>query len=317
MTSTTFRYTMCGLPILSDFELPELVDTPSWTDDTAPAPLRVTSRIREELPPSFEIDGVANFRRMDEPLGGSEFVADGVARLTTAGDGSAIVVEYRSSANPRTLSHLVVDQGVPRALTERGAMVLHATCVASNGRGLGFLGSTGTGKSTFAMGLVGDGALLVADDCLVLQAEGDLLFALPSYASSRLRNDSLAALDLENDCAPASPGKQRVFSAALREPVPMAALFVLNRRADDSKPAATRLHGTAALWAIALHAFSSNGVAPENALIALAILRPIVERVPIFQLSYPSGFDGLGAARVEALRVLAESDTANRQEAIP
>lgn len=43
-------------------------------------------------------------------------------------------------------------------------MLMHATCVAINGRGLLITGPSGSGKSDLALRLIADGAQLVADD---------------------------------------------------------------------------------------------------------------------------------------------------------
>ena len=43
-------------------------------------------------------------------------------------------------------------------------MILHATCVAVDGRGLLILGPSGSGKSALALQLIALGAQLVADD---------------------------------------------------------------------------------------------------------------------------------------------------------
>ena len=305
-----YQYEMCGLRLVSDLALPELreLSESGALHVHADQPLRVRLVRCESLPEAFEIDGVPNFRRMEDGSPGSEFVAEEVARIVTNGHGTEIVVEHLIGADPRTLSHLVVDQGVARALTERGAMVLHATCVSTDAGAFGFLGSTGTGKSTLAMSFVEDGAQLVADDCLVLRADEDLVFAVPSYGSSRLRDDSLRALHLESRGTPASPGKQRVCTVARKLPVNMDALFVLERNDEVDTPTAQRLTGSAALWAIALHSFSSNGVSAESALSMLMLLRPVVERVPIFKLSYASGFDSLDRVRHEVRRVAQRAD---------
>ncbi len=307
---------MCGLDIRSDMELPELTESTSNAIDksimissTATAPLIVRSTLRNRFPAPFEIGGVANFRRLEPPLHGSEFVADGIARVTTNGAGSEILVEHVLEADRALLSHIVVDQAIPRSLAERGAMVLHATCVAKNGRGFGFLGSTGTGKSTLALSFVRDGAQLVADDCLVLRARGDHLDALPSYSSGRLRTDSLIALDFENQSLPASPGKRRIPAMAYSGAVEMAALFVLERTDDDAAqernaPIVTRLLGVNALWALAVHSFASSGVESTTAIAALMLLQPVVDRIAVFALMYRSGFDELQNVRDEVLRCL-------------
>lgn len=58
-----------------------------------------------------------------------------------------------------------------------GELLLHASCVALQGRGLVILGPSGSGKSALALELMALGATLVADDHILLRAEPDGLIA--------------------------------------------------------------------------------------------------------------------------------------------
>lgn len=55
--------------------------------------------------------------------------------------------------------------------------LLHASCVAVDGRGLLILGPSGSGKSTLALALIALGADLVADDQTALSVEDGALIA--------------------------------------------------------------------------------------------------------------------------------------------
>lgn len=55
--------------------------------------------------------------------------------------------------------------------------VLHATCVAVEGRGLLILGPSGSGKSALALQLMSRGAVLVSDDRTRVTREDDRLVA--------------------------------------------------------------------------------------------------------------------------------------------
>lgn len=57
------------------------------------------------------------------------------------------------------------------------AQIVHASCVAWQGRGVLILGRSGAGKSALALQLMAYGADLVADDRTELHAEGDVLIA--------------------------------------------------------------------------------------------------------------------------------------------
>ncbi len=58
--------------------------------------------------------------------------------------------------------------------------LLHASCVALEGRGLLILGRSGAGKSTLALELIAVGAGLVADEQVALRGRGAALVATPA-----------------------------------------------------------------------------------------------------------------------------------------
>jgi HPr kinase/phosphorylase len=61
------------------------------------------------------------------------------------------------------------------------SQILHASCVAFDGRGLLILGPSGSGKSALAIRLISLGASLVSDDRTLLNAvEGRLVASCPS-----------------------------------------------------------------------------------------------------------------------------------------
>ena len=49
--------------------------------------------------------------------------------------------------------------------------ILHATCIAWQGRGVLIRGPSGSGKSALALGLMAHGAVLVADDRVKLSLQ--------------------------------------------------------------------------------------------------------------------------------------------------
>lgn len=55
--------------------------------------------------------------------------------------------------------------------------IAHATCIAWEGRGILIRGPSGSGKSTLALGLMAHGAVLVADDRVVLTRHEDQVIA--------------------------------------------------------------------------------------------------------------------------------------------
>ena len=58
-------------------------------------------------------------------------------------------------------------------VADHDTAILHATCVAAEGRGMLFVGRSGAGKSALGLQMMALGAGLVADDRVVLRMEGD------------------------------------------------------------------------------------------------------------------------------------------------
>lgn len=56
-------------------------------------------------------------------------------------------------------------------------MLVHATTIDIAGLGVLILGASGAGKSDLALGMIADGALLVADDQSDIEVRGDALWA--------------------------------------------------------------------------------------------------------------------------------------------
>lgn len=72
------------------------------------------------------------------------------------------------------------------ARRQRGAMLVHATCVAIDGHGILLRGPSGSGKSDLALRLIDAGARLVADDQAELSRDGAELVAAPAPALAGL-----------------------------------------------------------------------------------------------------------------------------------
>lgn len=90
---------------------------------------------------------------------------------------------------------------------------IHASAVAVEGRGLLILGPSGAGKSSLALALMAQGALLVADDRVLLDArDGRLIVACPLPLAGRIEARGVG-----------------ILSAAATGPVPVAQVVDLGR----------------------------------------------------------------------------------------
>jgi HPr kinase/phosphorylase len=80
---------------------------------------------------------------------------------------------------------------------------LHATCIALNGKGVLLRGASGSGKSDFALRLINQGAVLVADDRVDIECqEGQLVAYVPENLAGKLEVRGIGIVNLphERDC---------------------------------------------------------------------------------------------------------------------
>ena len=105
------------------------------------------------------------------------------------------IISYRQKNIPdNSVSHLLLDQVVPRLLSYNGHLIIHASCIHIGKSAIAFCGESGWGKSTLAAFFHSNGYPLVTDDCLLLQTKGSTMTGIPNYCGLRLFSDSLAEL---------------------------------------------------------------------------------------------------------------------------
>jgi hypothetical protein len=164
----------------------------------------------------------------------------------------------RDTSGP-VLRHLLVDQVIPRVLGQRGNLVLHASAIEMpTGQGAVFVGNSGWGKSTLASSFFRNGARLVTDDCLLLEAKDGRLVGVPSYCGSRLWTDSALALfphHVESVAVSETSDKKRLIlhDDSIGVDVPIHGVFVLTNPEKDSHAAevrVTRISGAENLMAL-------------------------------------------------------------------
>lgn len=88
-----------------------------------------------------------------------------------------------------TIEHLLLDQILPRVLSRKVSLVIHAGSVVTDVGAVGFVGKSGYGKSTLTTHLCENGFYFLTDDCLVLLKDEDKFLALPSYPTTRLKQE--------------------------------------------------------------------------------------------------------------------------------
>jgi hypothetical protein len=117
--------------------------------------------------------------------------------------GSTIECLADSDIPLATIRHYLLDQVLPRVLSQAGRVVLHASAVETPDGAIVFLGASGSGKSTVAAGFGRLGYPVLADDCVLVDARADGFVGLPTYSGVRLWPD--VAESLYGTSGPAAP----------------------------------------------------------------------------------------------------------------
>lgn len=193
-------------------------------------------------------------------------------------------------------------------LERRAVVALHAASIAVANRAVAFTGSKHSGKSSLAATFVQAGDSLLTDDLLSVRARENHFIGQPGYPQMRLWPEQaqhfLGYYETLEIVHPAYT-KRRVAVKELGtfcvRPQPLVALYLLQRR-DPTK------HGTSieitsvpraeALFVLIRHCFASqllNALTHQQR--RAALLAPLVQRVPVRRLVFPSGFEYLPRVR--------------------
>ena len=231
----------------------------------------------------------------------------GIATFLIDGGGTAITCSPHEALPPGTLEHVLIDQVLPRVLTHRGRLVIHAGCVATSQGAIGFLGDSGAGKSTLCAEFARAGHPLLGDDgILVRSTEAGGFEALATYPGLRLLPDPLAHLfDGRAGSAPVAHYSEKrrldrnsgVFTVATG-PEPLRALYLLG---VGPTVEVAPLPDREAFMALVAASFQLHLDDPERSRGLFERLGTLLDTIPVRRLSYPRELDRLGAVRCALL----------------
>jgi hypothetical protein len=163
--------------------------------------------------------------------------------------GREVIVDAPSGFEAAVVRAYILGAAMACVLRQRGFLVLHASCVAQEGRAIAFLGGSGWGKSTLASLFHQHGYFLLTDDVMALQMNEPLNgpsernsseqenrsdvspLVVPSFPEVKLLPDAAAAVGVTSDGPPrlqslSSKHIQRLDRHAAH-PIPLKHLYVL------------------------------------------------------------------------------------------
>lgn len=171
VTAATHRAALYGLVVDSDVDLHQ--ERPPRDPDAVPDVVvrRGAVVIRDDAPPPgapvlrLESDG-ARYSASRADDGSYVLRFHRTCEFRIAADLRHVTAHPVAGADPRVVTILTTGGLLAFLLYLRGHLVLHASAVDLGGSALGFVGSSGMGKSTMAALQCADGAALVTDDVL-------------------------------------------------------------------------------------------------------------------------------------------------------
>lgn len=179
MAGTTFDYSVFGLHVRSELQLPELLEAegssrPEVTVSTGKVPEAPASGAGPHL-----VDG------------GLMLEIPGVARYFVKG-GSSILVEREPGVPEANVRLFLLGSAMGALLHQRGLLPLHANAAELGGRAFAFMGASGSGKSTLAAWFNDHGHRIIADDvCAVRFNAANRPAVVPGLPRLRLWKEAL------------------------------------------------------------------------------------------------------------------------------
>ena len=226
-----------------------------------------------------------------------------VGTVVLGAGGADMTVYPDPGSSGHRVSHLVLDHALPRLLWQRGRTVFHATSVAIEGKGVGFVAPAGTGKSTLAASFALAGHPLLSDDCLVLDRVASGFEIVPSYCGNRLLPDSARELAVDEALLAKRSGPKLAvrFDHHAAPRYPLAALVAIDR--TEGPVLLDAVAPADSFWLLGQRAFVTGD--NQRAFVALA---DVADVVPVWSLRYPSSFEMLDEVRERVRSILEGGD---------
>lgn len=187
--------------------------------------------------------------------------------------------------------HRLGSTAVPLLAAELGALPLHASAAAVDGRAVIICGVTGRGKSTLAAALAARGHRPIAEDGLVVDVAGRDPIVWPGLGGAMITPEAAAAIGIRARAAVTEARGRLLIEMppAVSGPTPVAGVVILMERGGDRvdfvRPPAARAHRE-----LLAHVISTERRA------AFAATARLVESVPVVLLTVPDAIGQLGRA---------------------
>ncbi|WP_026733934.1 hypothetical protein [Fischerella sp. PCC 9605] len=235
-------YKAYNLCIASELQFPELIETEG------------------------EPDAIVRFGNIDDAIAtqyesGKSFLGE----IPEVGkffihSGREIVINTVPGVDEALIRTLLLGPVLCVLLRQRGLLVIHASCIDINNKGVAFMGGSGWGKSTLATAFHNHGYSVLTDDVLPIQLEGRQAIVFPAYPQFKVFPEALSSLG--HDTKSLSPIYQNApklsykFTRGFQQtPLPLQRIYVLDK---GSEHAITKIQPQEAFVELVRHTRAMN-----------------------------------------------------------
>jgi hypothetical protein len=228
--------------------------------------------------------------------------------------GSRITARRIGAESLESFYDYLLTQVLSFALLTKGIESLHSSVVVIDGRAIGFLGDSGSGKSSLVATFLKSGFPLVTDDMLVLQKDNRSFLAHPGLPRIKLFSKrATVLLGRRVNGSRMNPSTSKMViplrsEESCRVPVPLSSLYVLNSSATATprqKVTIRRLSRREAFVALLQNTFNYKMNVPQRLKGNFLFSSSLALETPVSTLSYPRTFSSLAIVRNAILRDLA------------
>lgn len=228
--------------------------------------------------------------------------------------GNRITARRIGAESMESFYDYLLTQVLSFALLRQGIESLHSSVVVIDGRAIGFLGDSGSGKSSLVATFLKSGFPLVTDDMLVLQRNNGSFMAHPGLPRIKLfPKVASTLLGRRVNGTRMNPSTSKMVIPLLPEescrvPVPLSSLYILNSPATarpNRKVTIRRLSRRAAFVALIQNVFNFKMNEPDRLRRHFLFSSSVASKTPVSVLSYPRTWTSLASVRDAVLRDLA------------
>jgi hypothetical protein len=234
--------------------------------------------------------------------------------------GDQIMVEDRAlrylyAGRERTRLDVVdvrlLNSGLAWWLLRRGHIPLHAAAIVTDGEAILLMAGSGTGKSSLTCSLVAAGHPLLCDDFVAIHlGPHSQIMASSAYPQMRLWPVSIERLigsDTDYPQVAFDHYKRRVhvgepWGTFAEGNFPVSRIYLLDRlESEEGTINAHRIEGHQAFMSLTSSIFTSASFPVADFQAVWPVIQQMAESVPLYQLSYPSGWHWLPDVRQSVL----------------